>query len=789
MDPLRFSACVAAGLLAFLVLVARRPGWVIRFPRTVLALLAAVSLAAGAALVRLEPPGLDLVLDPSTEPLLPLGDPDTAAYRQAVVDFGDDEVFVIAMRTDGLFVPEQLEALERVGDRLSRLEGVRSVTSLARVTHFRFEPDEGAIEVRPFLDGIPRDAASLDELRRRALADPVYRQTLVSQDARTAALNVSFRDMTDAEFIAADLDGRIREILADESRAGRRFHVSGRPHVKSRMYHTMVDDLGRLIPMAVGVVAAVLLLVSGTARGVVLPLATVGAAVLWAFGAMAFLERPLTVLSVLLAPTLVAVGSVYGVHVVSRYEEEVRLGGERSRVVLRSLEGLVDPVLISGLTTVIGFGALMLTDIPAVFEVGAFSVLGVASVTLISLAGIPAALALLPLPAGAAGAPRSRLALAARLDRALDAGLGAVSRLACRFPGAVIGASALATAASLVAIPQIAIDTDYLSYFDEQAEVRRDFDAINRLLAGTVPLFVVVDAGRPGGLRDPGLLGALEELERRIDALPGVSRTLSFLDTMRVLNRAIEGGDPAAERVPDSRGAIAEILFLIPKPELARFATVDHSRANLVVRTGEVGSAAMRRLTGRIQALLDGDLLPASATARVTGNAVLLNRAADGVARGQPRSLGLAALAIFALLAVGLRSLRLGLVAMVPNAVPVIVFYGLLGSGAAALSLPTSLIGSVALGVAIDSTAHFLVRYRAERRAGATPEAAALACGRQVGRPIAVAALMLTLGFLSVAFSHFETLREFGWLSATTMVVCCLGDLLLLPALLVRLRL
>jgi predicted RND superfamily exporter protein len=786
LDPQGFSICAAALIAGGLVVAARRPAWVVRFPRSVLLLLAVVTLFAVAALVRLDPPGLRLAIDASTEPLLPLGDPATDTYREAVVDFGDDEVFVIAMETDDLFTAANLEALRRVGNRLSRIDGVRDVTSLARVTSFRYEPDSDWIEVRPFLDDeVPEDPAALAALRDRALQSPIYRDTLVSPDGRTAAINVSFREMTDGDFIAADLDGRIQRILEDESRDGLRFYVSGGPHIKSQMYHTMVRDLGRLIPLALAVVAAVLVLVSGTLRGVVLPLGTVGAAVLWTFGAMALLARPLTVLSVLLAPTLVAVGSVYGVHVVSRYEEEVQAGGGRREVVLRCLVQMIDPVLIAGLTTVVGFGALLLTDVPAVFEVGAFSVLGVAAVTLISLTGIPAALVLLPLRGSAA----RRLALSGRLARGLDAALAGLARAARRAPGVVVAAWALAVAASLALIPRIVIDTDYLSHFDADSAVRRDFDAVNRLLAGTVPLYVVVDGGGRGTLRDPQLLHALAEVQTRIDALPGVSRTLSFLDTMRVLNRAVEGDDPAEERLPGTRGGISELFFLIPKTELARFATVDHSRANLIVRTGEVGSAAMRRLTEGIGRVLGDEALPAGVRAQVTGNAILVNRAADGVARSQPRTVGLAALTIFALLALGLRSLRLGLVAMVPNVVPVLIFYGVLGSGAAYLSLATSLIGSVALGIAIDATVHFLVRYRAERVAGATPEQAALHCGRNVGRPIAIASLMLAAGFLSVTFSQFSTLREFGWLTAMTMAVCCFTDLLLLPALLVRLRL
>ena len=750
-----------------------------------LAALAAVTVAAGAAMLETGPLRLGLELDPSTEPLLPAGDPATAAYRRATLDFGDDQVFVVAMEADDVFRTEHLAALRRVSDRIAALEGVRQVQSLTRVTSFRYDPASEWIEVRPLVEEIPTDAEALGELRFRATRDPVYRQTLVSADGRAAAVNVSFREMTDREFIAADLDGRIRGILAAEERDGRRFHVSGRPHIKATMYAAMARDLRVLIPLALAVVAAVLLGISGSVRGVVLPLATVSTAVVWTFGAIAWLERPLTVLTVLLAPTLLAVGSVYGVHVVSRYEEEARASRDRPTVVRRTLGHMIVPVLIAGLTTLVGFGALLVTDVPAVFEIGAFSLLGIASVTLISLTGVPAALMLLPLRPGRG----ARFALAERTGALLEHGLAALAGVAQRYAGPVIALWLLLALFAAVAIPRIVIDTDYLSFFDEEAEVRREFEAVNRLLAGVVPLFLVVDGPGPGALRDPELLRAVEALQQRIEALPDVSRTLSFLDTLRVLNRAVEADDPAEERIPDTRAAVSELLFLIPKSDLQRFVTVDQSRANLIVRTGEVGSEALRALTGRIDAARAEAPLPAGARTELTGNAILLTRAADDVARAQPRTVALAAVTILLLLSLALRSPGLGLVAMVPNVVPVLLFFGILGLGAAPLSLPTSLIGSVALGIAIDATAHFLVRYRTERRAGCDPAEAARRCSLHVGRPVAVASVMLCLGFLSVAFSEFATLRQFGVLSAVTLGICAFTDLLLLPAILVRARL
>ena len=782
MDGLIFALVMSVIFALLLTAVSLRPTWVIDRARTVLALIFVVSVVSAVGLVDLDSSdlGLRLELDPSTEPLLPVGDPSYDLYRRAVLEFGDDEVFVIVVECPEVFSRSCLSAMERVSDRIVHVAGVRSVRSLLDATSFRYVPEEDWVEVRPFIGEIPDDPEALARLRARALADPVYRRTLISEDGRAAALNVSFRKMSDAEFIAAHLDEQIASILEEESKNGRRFHVAGRPHVKTRVFRGMVADLTLLIPLSIAVVAVILWLVTGAVRGVVLPIATALLANLWTFSAIAFLDRSLTLLTGLLGPTLLAIGSVYGVHLLARYEEEVETGGASSAeaVALRCLQHMIVPVLIAGLTTMIGFAALLITDVPAVFELGAFAVLGIASITLLVLTGLPAALALLPV----------RARMDHRFDRVLDRFLSWLARSIQRRVGSTILLSAGVVAVAAFAIPSIVIDTDYMSYLDEEDPVRLDFEAVNRLLVGAIPIYVVLDGGRPGGFREPDLLHAIERMQQRFEELPAVSRTLSFVETLRVLNRAFLRDDPAEERIPDSRAGVTELLFMIPKSDLQRYLTVDHRHANVIVRTGEVGSAAIRRLSDELESAIAAAGLPPDVEGGVTGNAILLAHSADGIARGQPLSVGLAVVGIFLLIALGLRSPGLGVLAMIPNVIPVLVFFGLLGLGAAPLSLPTSLIGCVALGIAIDDTVHFMVRYRAERIAGATPEEASLRCGLRVGRPIAISSIMLFLGFLVITASQFATLREFGLLSAVTIAICLVTDLILLPALLIRAR-
>jgi predicted RND superfamily exporter protein len=766
METWTFTAGAGAALLGALVVAARRPQWIVRWPRLVLLLTAALSLGATAALVSLRPPGLRLEIDPSSEPLLPAGDPARDAYQLAVREFGDDEIYAIALESEDVFTRDTLEALRRVTDEIARIAGVRTVKSLTDVVSFRYDPAKEWIDVGPLIAEIPAAAEELELLRARAVTDPLYQRNLVSPDGRAAAINVSFHKMTDREFIEGDFDGRIRRILSGESMRGRQFYLAGRPHVKSRVYEMMIEDLRRLIPAAFAVIALVLGAVSGSLRMVALPLATVLVATLWTFAGVSLLDRPLTVLTTLLAPVLIAIGSTYGVHVLSRYDAELHRGGDLRDCVLRCLRNMLAPVAISGLTTCVGFAALLITDVPAVFELGSFSVLGILSLTALSLTAVPAALVAFPrLSAPRAGHP-SPVRL---IGRGLDAALDALARLATRAPGTVIASWMLLTAGALWAIPRIEIDTDYLSYFDARSEIRRDFEAVNRLLSGAVPIYAIFTGPAPGAFLEPEALRAMERIQRRLEESSGVSRTASMVDFVRVLHRVVSEDDPARERIPDTRSGVADLVYMIPKYDLSRFANVNQSRANILVRTGEVGSAAIRGLVARIEEALSEERLPAGVSAAVTGNAVLLGRSADAIASGQPRSVGAAAVAIFLLVSGVLRSASIGLVAMIPNVIPVALFFGCLGWGAAPLSLPTSL-------------------YRAERLLGRSPAEAVFHTNRSVGRPIAIASVTLILGFAVVALSGFATLRQFGLLSAGTMAICTATDLILLPAVLIRAR-
>lgn len=789
---LAVAAALGVGLLAAF----GRPALGVRFPRTVLALAGAVTALALAQLLSPQPPFTQVRLDPSSEPLLRRHHRMNEVYREALLSFGSDDIYVVAMETDDAFRREQLEALRRVTDGIRGLPGVRDAESLTNVLSFRWNASEQWAEVSKFIDDIPSDADALADLRRRALANRLYAKTLISADGRTAAVNVSFQPMTDGEFVDLDLDGRIRGLLERETDATRHFFVSGRPHVRSAAHHLMIRDVLTLIPLAIAAGIGVLWLISGSLAASLIPLGSCIVATLWSMAAMTALGIALNLITLVLAPMLICVGGVYGVHVFSRFEDLCLEQASSQDAALACVDYVRSPVLMAGFTTCVGFGALLLTDITAIDQFALFSILGVAAVTLLSLTAVPAALSLLPFEGGAAAAKAARpffltrTAYSARLTRGLEHTLAAIARLSARHSGAVLATSAALTLLSLAALPRIVVDTDFLSMFLENSDVRRDFERVNALMTGTVPVYVVL-RGEPeveGRFREPSALRTVERIGRELEALPAVNTVLSAVDLVSVVNRSLMEGDPAEERIPDSRAGLAEVFFTIPKNALRPFSTPNHASVNLIVRAGELGSAPLRRLEADIRAAAARETLPEGVTLAVTGNAILLNASADSIAGNQATMVVVAALTMFGLISLVFRSPRLGALAMVPNVLPVLLFFGMLGLGAAPLSLSTSMIGCVALGIAVDDTMHFLVGFRRRREAGVPTEEAVRLCVMGVGRPIIVTSVVLIVGFLVITAASFATLREFGALTAVTMGLCLFCDLILLPALLIRAR-
>jgi CRP-like cAMP-binding protein len=275
-------------------------------------------------------------------------------------------------------------------------------------------------------------------------------------------------------------------------------------------------------------------------------------------------------------------------------------------------------------------------------------------------------------------------------------------------------------------------------------------------------------------------------LQAFLDAQPEVEKTLSFVDHLTHVKRALV--EDAAAPPPASAAEASQVLMLLDPAKLSDVVTPDFERGVILVRTKHEGSAALRRLIERVEAAA-AQKLPKGIDAHVTGSTVLINRSADEIAIGQAAGLAQALLALLIVLSVLFLSVRVGAVALLPNLFPIVVLFGIMGWSGVSLNLSTSLIATIAIGIAIDDTIHFLSHFNAVLRESADQAHAARVTLRTIGPAMVFTSVALAIGFGVIGFSGFVPIQHFGILASVTMLVALASDLFLTPALMQRVRL
>ena len=749
----------------------------LRAPRATLAAMLAVTLILGffARTIR---------VDSSIEELLPAHDPDRAYYDAAVATFGSEEIVVIGVFAADVFAPATLAKITALSERLGAIDGVREVLSLSTVKSV--EVGDFGLTTGRLMRALPQTPEETAALRARVLATPLYVGNVVSADGRTAGVSVVFEPMSDQEFLARHLDEQIRALTA-EIEGPETVAITGVPTLKVHGARLMEQDILKFTPLSLLLVIAVLAWAFRTVRGVVIPLATIVIGVVWTTGVMVLAGSAINMGTLVLNPLLMVIGIASGIHVVSQYYLEVRPGRSSREVVAAALAHIRLPVTIAAATTLVGFATLAVTPIRAIREFGLYSCFGIVVILLASLTVAPAALVLMPVRAMA------RQLSGESVNAWIERLLARVTTAAVRHGRLVLLATVLMCAFSAWGILRIPVETDYLSFFSPASAIRTDNQRIASHLAGTQPIFVVVDGEVPQAVTRLDVLTALRDLQAYIDQQPGVDKTISLLDYLALVRRALEpepaagleaaarAGRPAAG-VPETQSEVDQILLLVNPADMRAVLRRDQQRANVIVRTTLSRSVDVNAFVERVEAFA-AERMPHGITVHATGTVVLLNRSADALVWGQVTGLWQELLALLTLLSFLFLSVRVGVLALIPNVIPTVVLFGLMGWTGISLNISTSMIAAIAIGIAIDDTIHFLNTFSGELRRTGSQEQAVLNAMASAGQAAFFVAVALAAGFLIVCLSNFQPVQYFGLLSSATMVIALATEMFLSPAL------
>jgi predicted RND superfamily exporter protein len=657
--------------------------------------------------------------------------------------FGAEDILLVAWATPDLLAPEEFDRIARVTKALDQVAGLEETYGLAS--------PQALLPIGPLPRPLRRSDLETEAGRRRVrqalLAAPIYLGTVYNRDLDVVAVASSIRPGTRAEREAA-----LEEVRTIAAREGD-MHVTGVTPFAVEASRYAIEDLRRIGALALGSALVVLFVLCRSVRETLIAVLATGLPPLIALGAAAALEIPLTALGAALFPVMAVVGITSSIHLLHVFHEEHARDADAGRAARRAARLLTPPILLSLLTTAAAFWSLHLTGVPAFHAAGNVVALGLLAAIPVVLVGIPAALGL--------ARPRAQ-----RPGRRLHRGLIALGLCVGRHARTIALAGLVVGVLCLLAIPYSRMQVQVLQAFQKDSSIARAYGFLEERLTATIPADVILHATPEA--TDAEILSDLRTFSTAAEAIPGVQSAWGLEDFV----------DYGMSITPLDEAKSLAFLRATMHDVLKRFEDRKGRRYRIKVRLREgSGPEALDALRGAADGFATGQ-------AELTGLFVRAVGTTRGLVRDLIEGSLLMTLVVVAALAIGLRSIRLGLAALLPNVLPPLVVFGV----AAALQVPLDVsavaVGAVAIGLAIDDTLHVSFRAVLERRAGRSAPRALLRTQRFVGRALVLSTSVLVAGLFCLWFSRFLPTARFGLFTALSCVVALGADLVLLPALL-----
>jgi len=709
--------------------------------------------------------------------------PELIAFErvQKIYTRNDSILVVLAPKDGNAFSPRTLDAVEVVTRAAWKVPFSRRVDSVTNFQHTSAKGDE--LVVADLVKGaMARTPEELAAVRRIALAEPALARRLVSDKAHVTAVNIVFAfpskegdERPRAARAVRELRDRIARDYPDID-----FRLSGLVMMDLAFFEASERDLSTLTPIMFLVVTVVLALLLRSLTGTLVTLLLVLLSSAAAMGFAGWLRYEVTP-PLATAPTIILTLAVAdSVHILVTMLNEMRGGRSKHAAIVESMRVNAQPVFLTSLTTAVGFLSMNFSDAPPFRDMGNIAAAGVGIAYLLSVTMLPALLAVLPV--------RARARTAARA--------GAFERLAAfvigRRRALLFGSGALIV--FLVAfIPRIELNDDFVKYFDESLSFRADTDFMTRNLSGIYTMEYSLRATGEGAVAEPAYLKDLARFAEWLNAQGVVTHVSTLSDTMRRINKSMHGDDRAWYRLPESRTLAAQYLLLyeLSLPfglDLNDQINVGKSATRLIVTIEDIKARAFREAARRIDAWTHANL-PAHMAAQATGPSLMFARISDRNIRSMLTGTAAALVLISLLLVFAFRSMRMGLVSLIPNLVPAAMAFGFWALTVRLVDVSVSVIAAISLGIVVDDTIHFLSKYlRGRNERGLDPEDAVRHAFRTVGMALSVTTLVLVAGFAVLAFSLFAVNAKMGLMTAMAIAFALLIDFFFLPPLLMLLE-
>lgn len=758
-----------------------------RYRLAVMSVIGLITLVATFGLTKLE-------IDTSFDSLIPSDDPARIVYQRVMGEFGSDNKTIIYIEDQSLWSTEKLTTLQAMHTELKRIPHIHRVDSLFNLRTIRGQTVDGEIQVKAesVLERIPQTPPEVAAAKLRALGNPLYVGNLFSENGRVTAMIVTVEDDEDKEGFDEQIYADIEAVLGNHSSEFERLFQVGPPRVNAELRTSLVQDFAILGPLAAFVLIASILFFMRSGLAAAVPIITSVLTTVWTFGLLGWIGVPLNILSAMIPPLIIVIGSTEDTHIMAAFfrglvsdesTEEVSNSDLREKAISYMATHTGLPLVLTVLTTALGFAANLFSSIGLIQDFAVASTFAIVANGVITILVVPFLLAQFGPKKISRRATREHIYKNNLPDRIVE-----TFRISQdRFPYYTLAFTGILCAFFTYQASHLYVTNDPMSYFPESRPLVQETQQIHEELAGIKVFFISLESEIDKAFLEPGNLQKLEKIQEFMDKQEVFDNSLSLADHLMYVNREIQG-EFAQLTLPKSRQMVAQYLLFFHRSELENYVSHDYRRANIVVRHNISDSNTLNIYVEELAAAVEQIAGP-DFEANIIGENLMVNQAAEDLMLSQVKALGLLLLIIFILMSIMFTSFKGGAIAMVPSLIPIMLMFGIMGFLGIPLNPGTAMVAVIAVGIAIDGTIHLLARYNELCRSTSDYKSAVNQSVREVATPLIVSSIALALGFGILLFSNFTVVAQFGALAAATMLISIFANLLITPIIMARIRL
>jgi predicted RND superfamily exporter protein len=734
------------------------PQLIVRFRFAVLALVVALTAFFTFQLKYLE-------VDSNIVDALPETDTVVQRFRAVGESFGSNEIGLVIIQNDNnVFLPQTLAHIQQVTDTLSGMEGIIRVTSLTNLTNFNTTDD--AFEVDDLISDWPKNEADAEVLKNEITANAMVVGTIVSEDATAAVVLFNFESGSDIKATATLVRQKIEALNLPEE-----VYFAGSTFLTGYVADMIRTDMARLIPIAFLLISFILFISFRSARGVILPILTAALAILWAIGTFVALGLKLSMVSNNVPIIILAVGSAYAIHVVNRVNQS--LESDASKAIIESLKMIAIPVVLTALTTMVGFLSFVLgAYLSMIRDFGLLAALGTIYSAALALVFIPALLSLF----SKNHEREPETDIRERKPFMYRIFLKPIYQSVTLHPKRILAIWVALFGLGVIGVFQLQRSVSVADYFKKSHPANKADRVMEAKFGGSKPLFVVFK----GDVQSPELLNGMKNLSTYLLASDYVTSAQSVADVVTRLYRAL-GGETD---IPEEKAYVEQLWFMLGQQDLSQLITEDLDQALIIAKFNNYGQAHIEDFNAYVAEYLKAHPSE-SYTIEISGMPYVNQRLDQSLVRSQLTSLLVAIVLVVALVSLIFKSVIEGLYASIPIIATIAILYGVMGLTGIPLNVVTVLVASVAMGIGIDYAIHYISHFNDALKRGFELNNAVEEAVMISGKAILINFISVSAGFMVLVFSDLMPMVYFGVLIALSMLGSSMGALTLLPAALI----